>query len=268
MLESLTSHFGNSAAALAEKIVVAILVLIVGSIIIKALVKALSKSKALSKMESSTKGYVLSLVKFLLSALLIVIVISVLGVPMTSIIAALTSCLLAVGLALQGALSNLAGGLMIMIFKPFRSGDYITCAGGSGVVQEVSVLYTILLTADKTKITIPNGSLMNDCVVNGSAEELRRVDVPFSVAYSANLEEVSAKLTELAAASQYSDSSNQPHVQVIGYEAGSIRCALQVWCNQANYWDVYWSMMQAIPTVYGAENSAAPVSHIAVDLNK
>jgi len=268
MLASLTSHFGNSAAALAEKIVVAILVFIVGSIVINVIKKALSKSKAMAKMDTSTRGYVLSLVKFLLSVLLIVIVISVLGIPMTSIVAALTSCLLAVGLALQGALSNLAGGLMIMIFKPFRSGDYITCSGGSGVVQDITVLYTILLTADKNKITVPNGTLMNDCVVNGSAEELRRVDVPFSVAYSANLEEVSAKLTELAAKSQYCDANNQPHVQVIGYEAGAIRCALQVWCNQANYWDVYWSMMQEIPAVYGVENSAAPVSHIAVDVNK
>ena len=126
----------------AKNFVFALIVLIVGIIAIRLLTKHLPKSKLFQKIEDSAASFILSTIKILLYAFLIIIVISILGVPMASIIAALTSAILAIGLALQGALSNFAGGIMILLFKPFQVGDYITCAGGTGTVKEISVIYT------------------------------------------------------------------------------------------------------------------------------
>ncbi|MGN0986682.1 MAG: mechanosensitive ion channel family protein, partial [Otoolea sp.] len=119
-----------------------------------------------------------------LYVLLVISIISILGVPMASVIAVLASAGVAVGLALQGALSNLAGGIMLMILKPFKLGDYVSASGVEGVVKELTLFYTVFMTVDNKKITVPNGSLMNANITNFSSEALRRVDLTFSCAKS------------------------------------------------------------------------------------
>ena len=163
------------------KIVVAILVLVIGRLVIKAILKFVEKSGFMKKLDPTVKGYATNFIRALLYIILVISIISVLGVPMASVIAVLASCGVAVGLALQGALSNLAGGIMLLVFRPFRVGDYISAGGGEGVVKEMSLFYTVINTVDNKRVMIPNGTLMNANVENYTAEETRRVDLSFNV---------------------------------------------------------------------------------------
>ncbi len=149
-----------------SKIVLAILIYIIGSIVIKKILSLLGKSKTVDKLDPTVKSFALNFAKIALYAVLIISIISVLGVPMASMVAVLASCGVAVGLALQGALSNIAGGIMLLIFRPFNIGDYIAAAGEEGVVKSISLFYTVINTVDNKEITIPNGALMNANVIS------------------------------------------------------------------------------------------------------
>ena len=188
------AFINNHVVPIAKSLLFAIIIFIVGMLVIRIVNKYLPKSKLFMKMDASVSSFIMSTIKILLYVLLLVMIITILGVPMASVIAALTSAFLAIGLALQGALSNFAGGIMILLFKPFKVGDYITCAGGTGTVKEISVIYTAVITDDNNRITVPNGSLMNDSVINHTVEEERRVDIKFSVAYGTDECKVKEKL--------------------------------------------------------------------------
>ena len=165
-------------------LVFAAIVFVVGKFLIGKFLGLLEKSKAMGKLEGEVRTFTLSFVKIALYVLLLICVIGILGVPMASVVTVLASAGVAIGLALQGALSNLAGGIMLMVFKPFKLGDYVDAAGVSGVVKEVTLFYTVIMTLDNKRITVPNGSLMNTNVVDYSSAELRRVDLTFSCAKS------------------------------------------------------------------------------------
>ena len=175
------------------KLLFAAIVFVVGKFLIRKLLGLLEKSKAMGKLEGEVRTFTLSFVKIALYVLLLICVIGILGVPMASVVTVLASAGVAIGLALQGALSNLAGGIMLMVFKPFKLGDYVDAAGVSGVVKEVTLFYTVIMTLDNKRITVPNGSLMNTNVVDYSSAELRRVDLTFSCAKS----EAPARIQEI-----------------------------------------------------------------------
>ena len=172
------------------KLLAALIVLLIGVKIIGSVCKWLRRSTKLSKLDDGLRSFLGSFAKIGLYALLIITVASIIGIPATSFITILASCGVAVGLALQGSLSNFAGGLMILFFKPFKVGDYIEAKGESGTVVDLSVVYTKLLTVDNKRITVPNGALTNSTIKNYSTEPLRRVDLAFSVAYDSNDETV------------------------------------------------------------------------------
>ena len=165
-------------------ILLALVVFLVGRFIIKKFVKWLDKTKMMEKLDPSLHTFLVSFIRILLFALLVVAIISILGVPAASIITVLASAGLAIGMALQGSLSNLAGGIMLMIFKPFKVGDYVETAGAAGNVTKITMFYTVLTTLDNKRVTIPNGSLMNANVTNLTAEPQRRVDLTFTCAKS------------------------------------------------------------------------------------
>ena len=166
--------------AAGSKLILALLIFIIGKIIIGKLVKIAAKGKATQKLDPTVRGYLVNFVRIGLYVILVVSIIATLGVPMASVITVLASCGVAIGLALQGALSNVAGGIMMMAFRPFSVGDYISAAGEEGTVREIGLLYTTLLTVDNRKVLIPNGNLMGGNIVNVTAEDTRRVDLKFN----------------------------------------------------------------------------------------
>lgn len=249
--------------AAGSKIILALLAYLIGSHIVKWIMKLVAKSPLMDKLDGEVKTFVNSFVKIGLYVVLIISIIGILGVPMASVVAVLASAGVAVGLALQGALSNLAGGIMLMIFRPFRQGDYVDAAGASGVVQELTLFYTVILTVDNKRITVPNGSLMNANVVNYSAEENRRVDLAFACAKTESPAKVSEIMVQVMEKHPkvVSDPA-APFARLVGGTNESMQFTARAWCKSADYWDVYFDLTQQITEALGENGVQAPALRI------
>ncbi len=226
------------------KIVLAIVVMIIGSIVIRMLVRIADRSIQKTSIDITVKRFAINIVRVLLHAVLIIGVIEILGVPMSSVIAILASCGLAVGLALQGALGNLAGGLMILIFKPFRVGDYIECGDSQGVVQDISIFYTVLLTLDNRKISVPNGDLMNARVTNYTAEPQRRIDLDFKITNDIDAEFVKGVLLAAAKETPGVLPDPLPFARLTAVDDDTYIFTVRAWCETPKYWDVYFDLIE------------------------
>ena len=180
------------------KVVLAIIVLIVGCIVIRSVKKGVNRMQQKSKIDKTVQSVIRNVISVLLYAILIIAIIGILGIPTSSVIAVLASCGLALGLAMQGALGNLAGGLIILLFKPFRVGDFIESTGAIGTVKDISIFYTVITTIDNKRISVPNGSLMNSNVTNFSAEPQRRIDIDFKITNDIDAEFVKSVLLKVA----------------------------------------------------------------------
>ena len=265
-MDAIINSLAGIATSVGSKIVFAVIVLIIGKILIDALLKLLKKGKLLDKMDASVKTFALSFVKIALYVLLIISIIGILGVPMASVVAALASAGVAIGLALQGALSNLAGGIMLMIFKPFKVGDFVEASGVSGIAKEITMFYTVITTLDNKRITVPNGNLMNANIVDYSSEDLRRVDLDFSCAKSedpARVQSIMVKVME--ANSKVLDAPEKPFARVSGGTNEAMNFIVRAWCVNADYWDVYFDLTQSIIEALGAEGVQAPAVRVMTE---
>jgi len=249
---------------LISKIVFALIVYLVGKWLIGKVADLMEKSKKFKELDGAVQTFARSAVKLGLFALLFVSIIGILGVETSSIVAAVASCGVAVGLALQGALSNLAGGIMLLIFKPFKLGDYVDAAGVSGTVTELTLFYTVITTVDNKRITVPNGSLMNSNVVDYSSEELRRVDLSFSCAKG----EAPARVQEIMLGVMVKhekvlqEGAQAPFARLSGGTNDSMTFAVRAWCNNADYWDVFFDLTQGITEALGAAGVQAPAFRV------
>jgi len=197
---------------------------------------------------------------------LIVTIIAILGVPTASVVAVIASAGVAVGLALQGSLSNLAGGIMILIFRPFKLDDFIDAGGFSGTVTDIGIFYTTLKTGDNKSVTIPNGSLMNDKVVNYSVHDTRRVDFTFSVAYGTDVEKVKTILLEEAGKHEKALKDPAPFCRMAKQNASSLDFVLRVWVNSGDYWAVNFDILEAVNNRFKAEGIEIPFNQLDVNV--
>ena len=246
-------------------IVLAIIVSIVGYLAIKLVMKALRKLKSFEKLDQTVVRFVLNVIKWLLYVMLIIAVISILGVPRAQVIAVLASAGVAVGLALQGALSNLAGGILLMILRPFKVGDYVDAAGASGFVHSINLFYTVIMTIDNKRVTVPNGSLMNANVVDYTAEPKRRVDLVFSCAKSEKPAEIQQCILDAVAGSQYALQEPAPFAHISGGTNEAMEFTVRVWCDTEKYWDLYFELNQLIVEAFAAKGVKAPAIRIVND---
>ena len=251
-----------------SKLILAIVALIVGSIVVKLLNKAARKALDKTKFDDAVKHILASVVKIVLYAILVIAVISILGVPMSSVVAVLASCGLAVGLAMQGALGNLAGGLMILIFKPFKIGDYIESAGAEGVVKDISIIYTTLNTLDNKKVFVPNGDLMNANVTNFSAEDTRRVDLDFKITNDIDAEMVKKVLMEAAVTTPGVLADPAPFARLTAVDDDTYIFTVRGWCDTGSYWDVYFDLIENCSRKLAENGIDDPEERIAVRLVK
>ena len=242
--------------------ILAIVVLIVGHLLIKWIMKLLRKLKSFEKLDQTMTRFLLNFIKWLLYVMLIIGVIGILGVPMAQVIAVLASAGVAIGLALQGALGNLAGGILLMILRPFNVGDYVDAAGASGVVHSINLFYTVLITIDNKRITVPNGSLMNSNVTDYTAEPLRRVDLVFSCAKSEKPAEIQQCILDAVAGSQYALQDPAPFAHISGGTNESMEFTVRVWCKTENYWDLYFELNQTIVEAFAAKGVQAPALRV------
>lgn len=246
------------------KIVVAIVIYIVGSFIVRKLIKGLGKMKSLKSIDQTAAGFIITFVKAALYVVLVVSIIAYLGVPMSSVIAAIASVGVAIGLALQGALSNIAGGIMLLIFRPFNVGDYIVAGGEEGTVRSISLVYTVLTTLDNRRISIPNGSLMNSNICNATVEELRRVDLNFDIAGSEDSDKVYKILVDVIEKTAWRLNKPAPQVLITAGVPGGLTYTVRVWVKTSNYWDEFGILMKEIPAALNAAGVARPSTPISV----
>ena len=251
-------------ASAGAKILVAIIIYIVGKFIIGKLLKLVRKVLEKGNMEATARSYIINIFKAVLYVVLIVAIISELGVPMASVITVIASAGVAVGMALQGSLANLAGGIMLMIFRPFSVGDYIIAGGEEGIVKSITTFYTVLNTVDNKTVSIPNGSLMNSNISNCSSEELRRVDLTFNIAGSEPVKKVQSTIMKVIAGTDKAVTDPAPDVQPLAGIPGGLEYTVRVWCKSSDYWDVYFRLMREIPAALGEAEIPGPSTPVKV----
>ena len=224
----------------------AVIVLIAGLWVIKRFVKTIQKILTRSHVDESLKPFLLTLVDILLKVVLFIAVIGILGIQTTSFVAILGAAGLAVGLALQGSLSNLAGGVIILLLKPFRVGEVIEAAGFIGTVIEIQIFHTVLHTFDNRRIAIPNGQLANTSITNITRNPIRRLDIEFSVAYGTDIELVKDTLKELIKKDERFHQEPEPFVRMIRMADSSINFVVRVWVDTDKYWPAYFDLNENV----------------------
>ncbi len=222
----------NSVIAYAPKIIFGIIALIVGFWIINFFTKTLKKGFEKRKMEVSLSKFLGSLTSITLKILLLITIVSTLGVEMTSFIAIIGAAGLAVGLALQGSLANFAGGVLILLFKPFRIGDFIDAQGHSGTVSQIEVFNTTLKTPDNKTVIIPNGSLSNGSITNFSTEDTRRVDLVFGIGYGNDIKKAEKILKEIVSKEKQVLKNPESFVRVGELADSSVNFTVRLWCKK------------------------------------
>ena len=246
-------HFGL-------KVLAALLIYILGAWIVKLVRKILKRGFERKKTETTVAGFVISLVTILLWIIIIVLTISTLGINTSSLAALLAAGGVAIGMSLSGTVQNFAGGIMLLIFKPFKAGDFIEALGYTGIVKEVNIVSTKLTTTDNRLIILPNGALSSGNINNISTNPLRRVDITVSVKYGSDVEQVKAALLDIASDDarvllSTTKGASDPFVGLIALKESSVDFVLRAWVETADYWPVFFALNEAIysqlPKKYG-----------------
>lgn len=234
-----TSYFLGTGLLL-KAVILAVLCIVVA----KQLLRIVDKLLLHSKIDKSLHAFIKSVAKVLLYFLAVLIVADSLGVNVTSLIALLSVAGLAVSLAVQGSLSNVAGGLVILTTKPFEVGDFIECGANSGVVREIGLMSTKIMTGDNKKIIIPNSDISGARIVNYSSEGKRRVDLVFAASYDAPIATVKEALTEAIKNTANVLENEDTFIRLSAYKDSSIEYTVRVWCDNKNYWQVYFDLLE------------------------
>lgn len=261
MLDMLKNFaFGNLLSA----VILAIICLIVIKLILKIYDKLVEKSR----IDPIIRKILRIAVKAVLLFMGLIIVLSSLGISVTSLVAALSVVGVAFSLAIQGFLSNVFGGIQIISNKPFHVGDFVDAGGESGVVQEVGLFYTKLHTGDKKLVQIPNSVIANSNIVNYSSEPNRRVDITVTASYDDDTEKVKAVLMQLIRehSKTLSGGDLEPMVRVSGYNANDISYVMRAWCAGDDYWDVYFDLMDSIKPAFDKNGIAMSYPHVNVHM--
>ena len=220
-----------------------ILVLVVGFFLVHWIGKLLKRSKKLLAVEPTLRGFLQNLVKIILTVIVILTAVSVMGIPLTSVITLLASGGVAVSLAMQGAVGNLIGGVILLVLHPIKAGEYVRIGDSEGIVKTVGAYYTELLTPDNKLLELPNGTLTNTPVVNYSREGTRRLDLTFSVDYGSDLDTVYRVLNGLVAGQEGILPDPAPQIVLAKYAESSLDFAVRVWVKGADYWPVNFSLL-------------------------
>ena len=250
------------------KLILAILVLIIGLWIIKGIKKLVNKAMVKGKVEISLQRFLISLIAVGLKVLLLISVASMVGIATTSFIAMLGAATFAVGMALQGSLSNFAGGVLILLLKPFKVGDAIEAQGFVGKVHEIQIFNTLVKTFDNKMIYIPNGNLSNGNITNYSQEPIRRVDMTFGISYGDDIKKAKDILTRLVNADTRILKDPAPLIAVSNLGDSSVDFAVKVWCDTAEYWNIYFDMQENVKLTFDQENISIPFPQTDVHLFK
>lgn len=248
------------------KLIGAIIALIIGLWIIKILVKNLRKGLTKRLNDPSLVGFAVSFTGILLKVLLVISIMSMIGIQMTSFIAILGAAGLAIGMALSGTLQNFAGGVMVLIFKPFKVGDYIEALGHAGTVKEIQIFNTILNTPDNRIIFIPNGKIYSQSIINYSHEPRRRVDFLFGVGYEVDYDQAKAILQDILSKNELILPDPAPFIALKEMGDSSVNIVVRVWVESANYWSVFFGTNESVFKEFNKQGINIPFPQMDVHI--
>ncbi len=264
-METIISKLIELCISAASTIILASIVFGVGRFIVKKLLRNIGKSRTVHEMDPTVGSFFMNFMKIGLNGILAITIVSILGVPMASVIAVLAAAGIAVGSAMKGSLGNLAGGIMLLIFRPFKVGDYIVVAGVEGNVRAITLFYTELIKPDKGKISIPNGSMMNSNITNNSSEPLRRVDLVFTCARGENAAKIRQLMTDVVNQNSQVLKNPESSVQIEKCTNESLEFKVKAWTSTDIYWDVYYDLTQRIVEAMDASGVQAPIVRITTE---
>ncbi|MCD4737428.1 MAG: mechanosensitive ion channel [Bacteroidales bacterium] len=248
------------------KLLLAIITLIVGFWVIRVIVKTFQKVMTKREVDPSLQSFLKPLVSILLKIMLVISVASMIGIAMTSLVAILAAAGLAVGLALSGTMQNFAGGVMLLIFKPFKVGDFIDAQGYSGSVKEMQIFNTILNTPDNKIIIIPNGGLSNGPMTNYSTMPTRRVDFTFGIGYEDDIEKAKLSLEKIVTADKRILKDPEHFIGVSELADSSVNFAVRVWVNSSDYWNVFFDITEKVKKTFDVDGLSIPYPQTDVHL--
>ncbi len=241
-----------------------ILLFVVGLIVIKWLTKLVQKLLGKSQLDKSIIAFLSNVVRIVLVALLVVMALTRLGVPSSSLITALASAGVAIGLALQSSLSNIAGGILLLVTKPFTSGDFVEVDGRGMTVQRIDMVSTHFHTPDNNEVIIPNGQLTTKTIINYTKDDTRRADFPIGICYTSDVEAAKAALIRAGKSNPYVLPDPEPVASVTGYHDSAIELTLRVWCKSADYASLSFSISQAMKEEFDKAGVEIPYNKLDV----
>ena len=251
MLQELAMLYG-------VQLILALAIFIVGKWVVKRIASIVQRILAKNNVDPAIEHFVSSLVSWTLLFFVVIASLGQLGIQTASFVAILGAAGLAVGLALQGSLANFAAGVLILIFRPFKVGDFIEVAGVSGVVQKIQIFTTELHSPDNKKIIVPNGGVISGNITNYSANETRRVDMVFGIGYSDDIDAAKAVLQSVVASEPRVLGVPAPTIAVVELADSSVNLVCRPWVNTADYWDVYFNITEAAKTALDAQGISIP----------
>lgn len=271
--DELVADLAHKAIQFGIKVVIAIVIYIVGAWLIKLIKRALGKMFISRKTDKTISSFVMSLVSITLTVLLIIITIGTLGINTTSLAAILAAGGMAIGMALSGTVQNFAGGIILLIFKPFKAGDFITTQGFSGTVSEVNIVSTKLVTTDNRVIVIPNGALSNGTIDNYSQKDIRRAEWLVDVEYGSSSAEVKAVLSEIARNDPRvlgisTGAPADPMIELNALRDSSVQFIMRAWVKSGDYWQVIWDFNDRIYNELPGHGIKFPFPQLDIHINK
>ncbi|MBQ7384292.1 MAG: mechanosensitive ion channel family protein [Clostridia bacterium] len=253
---------------IAWKLLLSLLVFIVGRLLIKLLLKIFPNGDRHNHLDKTVKAFLNSFIKIALYAVLAVTIVSIMGIPMASVVTVFASAGAAIALAVQGSFSNFMGGIMLLIFKPIGVGDFVKIGGESGTVTEVGIFYTVLCTGDNLVVSIPNKTMTDTTIVNYSRKDTRRVDIAVGVAYDSDVELVKKTILEVIEANEKALNDPAPFVRVTAMQDSALEFTVRVWCNAGDYGSLRSDMFEELNAAFEKAGIVVPFNQLEVSIKK
>jgi len=253
---------------LLKPVIIAALIVLVGYIVIRIICKMLLRALEKTRLDPILFTFAVNCMKVILWILVALTAMNSLGIPPTSILTALGACGVAIALALQNSLGNFAGGVLIIVTKPFAKGDYINNLSVEGTVQQIDLLCTTIYTVDNKVITIPNGTLANNTIINYSRSELRRLDLVYSIGYGDDIDKAKDVILAVAESSGMFLREPEPVIGVGSHGDSAVLLDVKLWCKNADYWDLYYYMNERVKEAFDEQGISIPYPQVDVHVDK
>ena len=267
-MEEILKNISNKSINLGLELLVGLFVLIIGFRIIAFLEGRLKRSHRFIKIDPTAKSFLISFMSISLKIILLIVFLSIVGVPMASLVTVIGSCAVAIGLALQGGLSNIAGSLMILIFKPFKVGDYISANGLEGTVKYITLFYTTITTIDNKTVQMPNGLLSNSNIINYTHNNERRVDIDLSVSYNSDIDKVKKVVNSIIDKHELILQDKDKVIRLKKHDESALVFTLRVWTKTSDYWTVYFDLMETIKKEFDKNKIEIPYNQLDIHMIK